>query len=76
MLAGVAVPHQGTKDHFRQERIGDRLFDDFARRHRKARLADVVVVFNLRDKAPPVVDLSGKMLGDLRREALEIVREP
>ena len=72
-LARAAVEHDRAKQHLDQQRIADRAADDVAGRRPRFRRFDPVVIENLGLQAAEIVDLAGKILGDLGLQQRRVV---
>ena len=73
MLFGVAVPHQGTQEHLDQERIGEDLFEDLARRAIEVLLLQIVVVGKSRQEFGERVLLMGELFSNLVLKEFDVV---
>ena len=71
----AAIEHQGAKQHFRQQRIGNVFADDRPCGELLAGEAQLIVAVDSPKQSPEVVFLPGELLEDLLEEILKIVRE-
>ena len=75
VLFGVAIPHQGTEDHLDQERIGEDLFEDLARRAIEVFLLQIVIVGQSRQEFGERVLLMGELFSHLVLKEFDVVVE-
>src|SRR5207248_1088827 len=74
-LAGVAIPHRGTKQHLDEQRVGNHVAQNLAGGKLEDILIQVVVVEDLAQQPAKIIGLCRESAGDLTFQEADVVVE-